>query len=69
MTKSITENKETYEKKMEDVPLGRASEPDEQAGMAVFLLSDYASCECWCKKGMGEEVLRLIDWLVGWVDG
>jgi hypothetical protein len=25
--------------------LNRVSQPDEQAGMAVFLLSDHASCE------------------------
>ncbi|KAI5451968.1 hypothetical protein NCC49_001267 [Naganishia albida] len=44
MTAGITEDKEKYEAKMKDeVPLARISKPDEQAGMAVFLLSDRAS--------------------------
>jgi sorbose reductase len=45
MTAGITEDKEKYEAKMKDeVPLARISQPDEQAGMVVFLLSDRASC-------------------------
>jgi sorbose reductase len=45
MTSGITEDKEKLEAKMKDeVPLARISQPDEQAGMVVFLLSDRASC-------------------------
>lgn len=45
MTAGNTEDKEKYEAKMKDeVPLARISQPDEQAGMVVFLLSDRASC-------------------------
>jgi hypothetical protein len=49
MTAGITEDKEKYEAKMKDeVPLARISQPDEQAGMVVFLLSDRASCTYSC---------------------
>ena len=37
------ERKKFYESK---VMLGRISDVEEQAGLAVFLLSPYASCKC-----------------------
>lgn len=45
MTAGMKEDKDALEAKMkEQVPLARMSQPDEQAGMVVFLLSDAASC-------------------------
>jgi NAD(P)-dependent dehydrogenase (short-subunit alcohol dehydrogenase family) len=46
MTAGFLSDEEKKAKRMEDVPMGRPAKPEEQAGMAVLLLSDRASCEC-----------------------
>jgi NAD(P)-dependent dehydrogenase (short-subunit alcohol dehydrogenase family) len=52
MTKGMRESGK-FEEYKELVPLGRAAEPDEMAGMAVFLMSDHSSCKSdWsCEDG------------------
>jgi hypothetical protein len=45
MTKGMRENDEKLDALHGQIPLKRVSHPEEQAGMAVFYLSDYASCE------------------------
>jgi len=45
MTAGFLQDEEKKAEKMKDVPMGRPSQPEEQAGMAILLLSDRASCE------------------------
>ncbi|KAG7530289.1 hypothetical protein FFLO_05122 [Filobasidium floriforme] len=43
MTAGFLKDEEKKAEKMKDVPMGRPSQPEEQAGMAIMLLSDRAS--------------------------
>jgi NAD(P)-dependent dehydrogenase (short-subunit alcohol dehydrogenase family) len=45
MTAGFLKDEDKKAEKMKDVPMGRPSQPEEQAGMAIMLLSDRASCE------------------------
>ena len=45
MTAGFLKDEDKKAEKMKDVPMGRPSQPEEQAGMAILLLSDRASCE------------------------
>lgn len=45
MTSTMLNNEEKVSALNEKIPLGRPSQIDEQAGMAVFLLSDHSNCE------------------------
>lgn len=45
MTAGFLNDEEKKAEKMKDVPMGRPSQPEEQAGMAIMLLSDRSSCE------------------------
>ena len=48
MTAGFLKDEDKKAEKMKDVPMGRPSQPEEQAGMAILLLSDRASCEYIC---------------------
>lgn len=43
MTHGLLSEPEAKKTKMQEVPMGRPAEPEEQAGLAVFLLSDRSS--------------------------
>jgi hypothetical protein len=45
MTAGFLQDEDKKAEKMKDVPMGRPSQPEEQAGMAILLLSDRASCK------------------------
>jgi hypothetical protein len=45
MTAGFLKDEDKKAEKMKDVPMGRPSQPEEQAGMAILLLSDRSSCE------------------------
>jgi len=45
MTAGFLKDEDKKAEKMKDVPMGRPSQPEEQAGMAILLLIDRASCE------------------------
>lgn len=56
MTEGMRNSDEKVEKLKQMMPLARASQPDEQAGMAVFLLSDRSSCEFAKKHVWGDSI-------------
>lgn len=52
MTAGFLKDEDKKAAKMQDVPMGRPSQPEEQAGMAILLLSDRASCESPSRRGV-----------------